>query len=142
MPLTSPDPPSTSKLEELAAEVQTIKDAVARPLPDGIPVELAPVRSGPVQVSVQLPSPHQVTPASTDSFLPVPPNFFSRPRPYSISAEAAVLTPSRSDAASGQQPQPAEPRALGSRVFSGEDIDYYFEKYVYYLSISCNRTTY
>lgn len=125
-----------SKLEELAAEVQTIKDAVApRPLLQVPHVAdlTPPVRSGPVPVpvSVQLPSPLQVPPASTDSYLPAPSNFFTRPRPYSISAESAVLTPSRSDAASsGQQPRTAEPRALGSRVFSGEDIDYYFEKWL------------
>ncbi|KAK4212925.1 hypothetical protein QBC37DRAFT_424042 [Rhypophila decipiens] len=126
-----------SKLEELAAELQTIKDAVAPgPLLQGAhAVEMTPsVHSvpGPAPVSVHLPPLHQATvaSASTDSYLAAPPNFFGRPRPYSISAETTMMTPSRSDgASSGQQQRPAEPRALGSRVFSGEDIDYYFEKY-------------
>ncbi|KAK3322137.1 hypothetical protein B0H66DRAFT_191905 [Apodospora peruviana] len=128
-----------SKLEELAAEVQTIRDAVSVaprpqsqpqplvdvPVPVPVPVELGPVRP------VQLPSPHQ---SLGDSFLPAPgplSNLYTRPRPYSISAETAVLTPSRSDVASSSHlaARPAEPRALGSRVFSGEDIYYYFEKY-------------
>ncbi|KAK0711248.1 hypothetical protein B0H67DRAFT_584748 [Lasiosphaeris hirsuta] len=113
-----------SKLEELAAEVQHIKDAVApRPsLP--LPPELPPVRQ------VQLLRPHLPPHTLGDSFLPAP-SLFNRLRPYPSQSETPALTPARgSDAVSSvQMGRGAEPRALGSRVFSGEDIDYYFEKY-------------
>ncbi|KAK3333716.1 hypothetical protein B0T19DRAFT_354258 [Cercophora scortea] len=112
-----------TKLEELAAEVQTIKDAVApRPMTD-----LPSLRS------VQLPSPHLASHSLGDPYHPAAPapNLFSRARPFIRASETPALTPARtSDAASTRfSGGPAEPRALGSRVFSGEDIDYYFEKY-------------
>ncbi|KAK0621262.1 hypothetical protein B0T17DRAFT_591184 [Bombardia bombarda] len=88
-----------SKLEELAAEVQTIKEAVA-PRPASIPNKTAdlppPIPSLP---PAQLPSPHIATPSLADTFINGPPNPFGRSR------------------------------ALGSRVFSGGDISFYFEKY-------------
>ncbi len=130
-----------SKLEELAAEVQTIKDAVApRPLLT-LPPELPPMRPGPAT----LPRPHipvgppSQPPSLADSYLPTPStNVFDRIRSYSMQGEAPALTPARSsDAASiNHLVRPAEPRALGSRVFSGDDINYYFEKY-FDTALSC-----
>ncbi|KAK5664254.1 hypothetical protein OQA88_471 [Cercophora sp. LCS_1] len=119
-----------SKLEELAAELQNMKDAIAAPRPVlSVPPELPPVR-GPVQ----LPRPHPPVPQQPlpDSFLPAPPNLFNRLRPYTLQGEAPAPTLVRIPdvAMSGQLPlRPAEPRALGSRVFSSEEINYYFDKY-------------
>ncbi|KAK4231535.1 hypothetical protein QBC38DRAFT_465998 [Podospora fimiseda] len=136
-----------SKLEELAAEVQNIKDAVApRPLLD-LSSELGPARRASLplpalsSIPAQLPThslpthnlpiaplgDHYIPPPSSTSFK------FNRPRPYSISGETPLppLTPARTNdvLSAGSAVQLAEPRALGSRVFSGEDIDYYFDKY-------------
>ncbi|KAK4196627.1 hypothetical protein QBC40DRAFT_286955 [Triangularia verruculosa] len=125
-----------SKLEELAAEVQNIKDAVVAPRPVldlhqhhqhghlhfGAPSTAAEPYIPP------LPAPSISTNSVSSNAI------FNRPRLYSVSSEHAVpppLTPAGSNVPSttGHTQHPAEPRALGSRVFSGEDIDYYFEKY-------------
>ncbi|KAK4190089.1 hypothetical protein QBC35DRAFT_111720 [Podospora australis] len=143
-----------SKLEELAAEVQNIKDAVTvtpRTLLDlSSEVNSTPgLRSS---LSVQIPSRLHL-PDTTPTYipapppLPAPPSLFGRQRLYSISHEIPVqpLTPARSSdvPSTAHSVHPAEPRALGSRVFSGEDIDYYFEKYFEhfhpYLPIVRNR---
>jgi len=118
---------SSSKLEELAAEVQTIKDAVApRSILSAAP-ELSPVRD-PVQLPRPQLSPHPLA----DTFLPTPPNLFSRPRPYSLQSETPapppIKMPDVSSLTASLPPHAAEPRALGSRVFSGEEINYYFDK--------------
>ena len=128
-----------SKLEELAAEVQTIKDAVApgRPMLSA-PPELPPVRPVPLPLpvqQVQLPRPQlPPQPLADNTFLPAPPSLFSRLRPYSLQSETPAPTPGEvriNDVVlpPGQLARPAEPRALGSRVFSGEEINYYFDKY-------------
>ncbi|KAK3494951.1 uncharacterized protein B0T23DRAFT_121741 [Neurospora hispaniola] len=147
-----------SKLEELAAELQSLKNTVApRPSLGGLTTELPPIR--PVQfssASPPVPSLPQLTLPGTLSgtlpgglptpgtlpgpFLPglgvptLPPPIFTRPRPFSISSEASTPTPRASDATSvsfslAGLRRPAQPRALGSRVFSGDDINYYFDKY-------------
>lgn len=141
-----------SKLEELAAEVQNIKDAVTvapRTLLD-LSSEVNPSSSARPSISVQIPNllhhPHpghlqsaQPLP-EPNGFIPAPPpppappSLFGRQRLYSISTELPIqpLTPARSSdvpsTSTAHFINPAEPRALGSRVFSGEDIDYYFEK--------------
>ncbi|KAK4459142.1 putative transcription factor [Cladorrhinum samala] len=142
-----------SKLEELAAEVQNIKEAVApRALVD-VPSGLAPARraslpppalsSVPAQLPSHGPASHGLrtapppAPPPEQHYIPAPSSAgafkFGRPRPFSISGETAIppSTPVRTNdvLSAGSAVQLAEPRALGSRVFSGEDIDYYFGKY-------------
>lgn len=135
--LTRPEnAPVNSKLEKLAAEVQTIKDAVT---PSSGP---RPMLSGPALPEllppVQLPRPHHLLSpqllhenASPSPYLPAPANFFTnRLRPYSLQNETPAPTPVRlHDVSMAGLVRPAEPRALGSRVFSGDEISYYFEKY-------------
>ncbi|KAK0623320.1 hypothetical protein B0T14DRAFT_172968 [Immersiella caudata] len=118
-----------SKIEELAAELQTIKEAVApsRPPLISVPPELPPVRPVPVPLPV-----HQQIPSS--NYLPAPSNLFNRLRPYPLQSETPATTPgvvriNDGTLPSGPMALPAEPRALGSRVFSGEEINYYFDKY-------------
>ncbi|KAK0736979.1 hypothetical protein B0T21DRAFT_450186 [Apiosordaria backusii] len=126
-----------SKLEELAAEVQNIKDAVVAPRPvldlhqhhqhSHLHLEAPSITAEPTYIPA-LSAPSISTSSASSNAI------FSRPRLYSISSENAVpppLTPAGSNGPStaGHSQHPAEPRALGSRVFSGEDIDYYFEKY-------------
>jgi transcriptional regulatory protein LEU3 len=112
-----------SKIEELAAELQTIKEAVApsRPPLISVPPELPPVRPVPVQIP-------------SSNYLPAPSNLFNRLRPYPLQSETPATTPgvvriNDGTLPPGQMALPAEPRALGSRVFSGEEINYYFDKY-------------
>jgi len=84
---------------------------------------------------VQLPRPQlPPQPLADNTFLPAPPSLFSRLRPYSLQSETPAPTPGEvriNDVVlpPGQLARPAEPRALGSRVFSGEEINYYFDKY-------------
>ncbi|KAH8890925.1 hypothetical protein GQ53DRAFT_721097 [Thozetella sp. PMI_491] len=131
-----------SKLEELAAEVRNIKEAVApRALPAilNVPPLDSPVLARPIQPvqPVQLPSPHSNPPSlTTDAYLPPRTNSFQRLNPFigSTVAETVPTTPSVTTnestlALTAPAGRPAEPRALGSRVFSGEDITYYFDKY-------------
>jgi hypothetical protein len=129
----------TSKLEELAAEVQTIKEAVApRPIHSVNPQLPSPLGPpGPLVHPSHLPNPNLASqPLGDTSFLPAPPppSLFSRSRTFGLvpPTETPALTPAQAsfDAASIGSGRIAEPRALGSRVFSGEDINYYFEKYV------------
>lgn len=130
--------PANSKLEELAAEVQTIKNAVA---PSSAPRPMLPSPALPELLPpVQLPRPHHLLSPqlpllndnpSSSPYLPAPANFFTnRLRPYSLQNETPAPTPIRlHDVSLASLVRPAEPRALGSRVFSGEEISYYFEKY-------------
>ena len=133
-----------SKLEELAAEVRNIKEAVApRPIPPIL--NPAPVDPQVLARPVQLPSPHSNPPSlTTDSYLPPRANSFVRLNPFIAPAvpETDVSTPALSNDTTLTLPapsgRPTEPRALGSRVFSGDDIDYYFEKYAILLSSLLN----
>ena len=142
----------------MAAELQSLKNTVApRPSLGSLTTELPPIR--PVQfssASPPVPSLPQLTlPGTLSGTLPgglptpgtlpgpflsnlgvptLPPPIFTRPRPFSISSEASTPTPRASDAVSVSYSlaglrRPAQPRALGSRVFSGDDINYYFDRY-------------
>jgi transcriptional regulatory protein LEU3 len=117
----------------LAAEIETIKEAVApsRPPLLSAPPELPPVRPVPVPLPVQQQRQQQI---SSSNYLPAPSNVFNRLRPYTLQSETPATTPgvvriNDGTLPPGQLALPAEPRALGSRVFSGEEINYYFDKY-------------
>lgn len=104
-----------SKLEQLEKEVQSIRDAVST---RALPVE----PSLPTASSPPMPSSH--VPFST---------FPDRPSIPVVSIPEQVPTPSQSTAyttPTGPVKRPSEPRALLSRVFSGESIDHYFDQYV------------
>jgi len=112
-----------SKLEQLEREVQSIRDAVSVPA------------SGPalhVNVGTEFPasiSPHMPSPKNSYSIFPGDSARGSASLPTEIptpSQTTAYTTPTASYSAK----RPSEPRALGSRVFSGESIDIYFDKCV------------
>lgn len=126
---------TSSKLEELADEVRNLKQAVVVP---PAAASTATVSAFPPLRPEQLPSPYlrqqpfnpPLPPASTSY---VPPQSVPAPtlRVPGGSVEPALLTPNLSHLAATAarvSGQIAEPRALASRVFSGEDIDHYFEK--------------
>lgn len=109
---------SHSKLEELQQEVRSIKEAVGKssvPAPASAPFQtriLPPLHTRETPLA---PASATVRPLSTQGLLP------------------AVLTPSvtttptpRTHVSNGRI---AEPRALKSRAFSGEDISFYFDRY-------------
>ena len=121
-----------SKLEELAAEVRNIKEAVAS--------GPASKSSATAVVAAQLPPTHLQSPSarglpymSTGGGIPpsypslptVNPPFQAGPISADIQAASSSLSKFSRPRAAGQV---AEPRALASSVFSGEDIDYYFDK--------------
>ncbi|KAB5570284.1 hypothetical protein GE09DRAFT_1283423 [Coniochaeta sp. 2T2.1] len=121
-----------SKLEELAAEVRNIKEAVA----SGPPSSVSPV------VATQQPPIHLQSPSARGpsylgtggGILPTYPTPPTGNLPFGgglMSADAAqsespALASFTAQRASGQV---AQPRALASSVFSGEEIDYYFDRY-------------
>ncbi|KAK4661496.1 uncharacterized protein QC763_701750 [Podospora pseudopauciseta] len=127
-----------SKLEELAAEVQNIKDAVVAPRPildlhqhhqpSHLHLRAQSISTEPSYIPSLSTTSISASNASSSTV-------FGRPRLCSASSENAVVPPPLTPAGSNvpsttcHAQHPAEPRALGSRVFSGEDIDYYFEKY-------------
>ncbi|WDK15395.1 hypothetical protein CGRA01v4_06676 [Colletotrichum graminicola] len=121
-----------SKLEQLEKEVQTIKNAV-NPHPASSTVPALPAAALP------LPSPDTAYPAvGVFSDHNRPPPSASRvslpalsPVPQTRSMEQ-VPTPTLTSHTTPTGPvrQPAQPRALGSKVLSGEDIDFYFDQYL------------
>ncbi|KAK3942990.1 hypothetical protein QBC46DRAFT_53612 [Diplogelasinospora grovesii] len=133
-----------SKLEELAAELANIKEAVVAPRQQALSV--AAPELPPIVCPLQLPSPQslsQPSQAGDSSF--VPPGTFTRVNPFtpqgaepsptvitsalSSGLAAATAVPPPAGPLPGPSGRPAEPRALRSQVFSGDDIDYYFERY-------------
>ncbi|KAK0722809.1 hypothetical protein B0T26DRAFT_704127 [Lasiosphaeria miniovina] len=132
-----------SKLEELAAELQTIKEAVAPRASLLVPTDGPPAHPHQLPAAVSSVPAVQVVPAhnldglaaplTTSSFLPSPPSLFGNSRSYTAVSDQPAPAPARLDDAipdaDGLSRRRAEPRALGSRVFSGEDIEYYFDKY-------------
>ncbi|KAK1980855.1 hypothetical protein LZ30DRAFT_721935 [Colletotrichum cereale] len=125
-----------SKLEQLEKEVQTIKNAV-NPRPVSSAAAAAPL----APAALPLPSPNTAYPAvGVFSDHNHPPPSASRvslpalsPVPQSRPTEQ-VPTPTLTSHTSHTTPtgparQPAQPRALGSKVLSGEDIDSYFDQY-------------
>uniref|UniRef100_L2G9U7 Binuclear zinc transcription factor n=1 Tax=Colletotrichum fructicola (strain Nara gc5) TaxID=1213859 RepID=L2G9U7_COLFN len=115
------------KLEQLEKEVQTIKNAV-NPSPVSAAGVLPPA-------ALPLPSPSSAYPAS--AFADRPPPSAGRvslpalsPVPHSRTAEQ-VPTPTLTShtTPTGPPRHPAQPRALGSKVLSSEDIDFYFDTY-------------
>ncbi|GKT46705.1 replication factor A protein 1 [Colletotrichum spaethianum] len=118
------------KLEQLEKEVQTIKNAV-----NPSPVSAAGVLPA---AALPLPSPSTAYPAV---------GVFSdhtRPTPSASRVSLPALSPVPQTRPTEQVPTPtltshttptgptrqtAQPRALGSKVLSGEDIDFYFDHY-------------
>lgn len=118
-----------SKFEELVQEVQNIKQAVAPRTP-----------STPQLPLPAIPTPHsqQTSPRAEQSRAYANAVFtadttplstmasFTAPPPRAIqetSTSAQIATPASATT------RPSQPRALKSRVFAGQDIDFYFDKY-------------
>lgn len=127
-----------SKFEELVQEVQNIKQAVAPRTPSTPQLPLP---------SVPTPQPQQTSPRSEQSRIYTNAAFsagttplssmasFTAPPPRAIPETASVpaLTPSNQiTTPSSATPRPSQPRALKSRVFAGQDIDFFFERYFEY----------
>lgn len=114
-----------SKLEQLEKEVQTIKNAV-----NPSPVSVA--------AALPFPSPNTAYPAVgvfSDHGRPPPsasrvslPALSPVPRPHPEQVPTPTLTSHTTPTAPARQP--AQPRALGSKVLPGEDIDFYFDQCV------------
>lgn len=117
-----------SKLEQLEKEVQTIKNAV-NPSPVSATGALPPSA-----LPLPLPSPSTAYPASA---------FSDRPPPSAGRVSLPALSPVHQGRSAEQVPtptltshttptgparHPAQPRALGSKVLSSEDIDFYFDR--------------
>ncbi|GJC80706.1 putative transcription factor SEF1 [Colletotrichum liriopes] len=109
--------------DPLEKEVQTIKNAV-NPSPVSAAGALPPA-------ALPLPSPstaYPAPPAPSASRVSLP---ALSPVPQSRPTEQ-VPTPTLTShtTPTGPARQPAQPRALGSKVLSGEDIDFYFDHYL------------
>ncbi|KAI5928401.1 hypothetical protein F4810DRAFT_643437 [Camillea tinctor] len=111
-----------SKLDELVQEIQSIKQTVggAAPLP-GYTQQPQPQPQQHGELRPSLPSPAGTSgtttiPAAVESSTIAPSSGLQTPVTTTLAPQDPVVAPSL-------------PRALGSRPFSGEDIDYYFQKY-------------
>lgn len=126
-----------SKFEELVQEVQNIKQAVAPRTPSTpqLPLPAIPTPQ-PQQTSPRTDEQSRLytnaaftagtTPLSSMASFTAPP-----PRAIPEPASAPTLTPSGqiTTPASSTTTRPSQPRALKSRVFAGQDIDFHFDKY-------------
>lgn len=131
-----------SKFEELVQEVQSIKNAVgprdlsATPqqqlplpaLPPSQHISSAAAADGGARLYPSAPFTAGATPISSIASFSAPPP----PRTLQEPSSSAVpgLTPGQITSPSSAGPaHPSQPRALRSRVFAGQDIDFYFDKY-------------
>lgn len=136
-----------SKFEELVQEVQNIKQAVGPRPPSGAPQGQLPLPPIP---PIPQPSQQQLSPALDHGRLfPTAPfsagatplasiSSFSAPAPPRTipdTSSVPALTPGGGSLATPSSTgtgRPSQPRALKSRVFAGQDIDFYFDKYFEY----------
>lgn len=137
-----------SKFEELVQEVQSIKQAVASDprgpttpggtLPQGqLPLPALPQSSQHLSSSIDQNNGDRLFPSAPYGPSPTPITSiasFSQPAPPRVAAEASsvpdltpgqITTPSSADVSRAT----SQPRALKSRVFAGQDIDFYFDTY-------------
>lgn len=113
-----------SKLDELVREIQSIKQSVGSTTP------LA-VAAAPMKEPFMAPRPGW-TPSDTLAALAKPAH--AGLATGSSSSNTALAPTSPLPHATRHQDasvSPSQPRALGSQPFSGEDIDYYFQKLVW-----------
>ncbi|KAI8634603.1 hypothetical protein F5Y19DRAFT_118501 [Xylariaceae sp. FL1651] len=113
-----------SKLDELVQEIQSIKQSVESTSSTNLPRQnaVAPPRELATQ-QLRIPSPSGLSSGSTSK----------QHAPVSMGTgilepAVALNTPATSLLADSSV-EPSLPRTLGSYPFSGEDIDYYFQKY-------------
>lgn len=110
-----------SKLEELQQEVRSIKEAVGK---SAVPSPIYTRTLPPINTRDGLLS-HTLPPMRPfDAPVMLPP----------VLTPSVTTTPTPKTVISSLGGRTAEPRALKSRAFSGEDINYYFDKYVRSLS--------
>ncbi|KAI0847787.1 hypothetical protein F5Y00DRAFT_240414 [Daldinia vernicosa] len=122
-----------SKLDELVQEIQSIKQSVSgqsASLPSQT-AEFSPQNEvlTPLKESVPprlgVPSPISVS-ADVDGRAPV---IIATTTSTTVAPSSVIHTPASIPLIQGPAPEPALPRALGSQPFSGEDVEYYFQKY-------------
>lgn len=140
-----------SKFEELVQEVQNIKQAVhVGPRPPSAAAAAAAAATAQLPLpSIPPPASQQLSPALEHGRLfPAAPftsstatplasiASFSAPAPPRNVTDTSSVTPaltpggaSLATPASTATGRPSQPRALKSRVFAGQDIDFYFDKY-------------
>lgn len=136
-----------SKLEELAQEVRSIREAVTAPAKPSsevavgtgaaVPVSFIPPPPLPVARPLQQPSPQSENrPISgLSAASPVPTGQaiagLAAGSGYNSSLTQTPSGPLGPSPVATGSAAPSEARALGSRVFCGEDIDFYFQQCVY-----------
>lgn len=131
--------PLHSKFEELVQEVQNIKQAVAPRTPSTpqLPLPTLPTP----QAQHTSPRAEQTRLYSNAAFTAAPAPMstmasFTAPPPRAIPEPSSVpaLTPASQSMTTpaSSASRPSQPRALKSRVFAGQDIDFYFDKYFEY----------
>ncbi|OTB20489.1 hypothetical protein K445DRAFT_312947 [Daldinia sp. EC12] len=122
-----------SKLDELVQEIQSIKQSVSgqsTTLPSQAP-DFSPQNEGltPLKESVAprlgVPSPISVS-ADVEGRAPTT---VATTTSTTVAPSSVIHTPTSIPLIQGPPAEPALPRALGSQPFSGEDVDYYFQKY-------------
>ncbi|CAN8096979.1 unnamed protein product [Discula destructiva] len=127
-----------SKFEELVQEVQSIKQAVGPRTPSEhhqqLPLPPLPAPQHIAQPASDTSRLYSSAPFSTGATPISNIASFSAPAPPRTIPESSSsvpgLTPAQITTPSSAGPRgPSQPRALKSRVFAGQDIDYYFDKY-------------
>lgn len=132
-----------SKFEELVQEVQNIKQAVGPRPPSAVSQAQLPLPPIPAPAQ-QLSSPvlnhagrlFPTAPFSSSATPMASISAFTNPGPPRVVPEKTTSTPAMTPAGaslatpvSTEASRPSQPRALKSRVFAGQDIDFYFDKY-------------
>jgi hypothetical protein len=115
-----------SKLDELVQEIQSIKQSVGSASSTNLPQSNAvasPFRE-PTAQQLSIPSPSGVSSGSASK------HHVTGPRSAgTLDSSAALNTPATTTLLQDLSSEPSLPRTLGSYPFSGDDIDYYFQKF-------------
>ncbi|OTA66607.1 hypothetical protein K449DRAFT_235257 [Hypoxylon sp. EC38] len=121
-----------SKLDELVQEIQNIKQSVTGQSSSS-PSQataysqqngpISPFKdTGPSRLGVP-------SPASVSAPVEVRPPVITTSSSITVAPSSVIHTPTSIPLIQSPSAEPTLPRALGSQPFSGEDIDYYFQKY-------------
>ncbi|KAI0010339.1 hypothetical protein F4779DRAFT_317499 [Xylariaceae sp. FL0662B] len=120
-----------SKLDELAQEIRSIKQSVSDRSVSS-PSQTTEYHERNALESFKEPGPSQLgipSPASASAGAVVKPGVLNTSNIVAITPSPVLQSPATTLLTKDVAVEPSLPRALGSYPFSGEDIDYYFQKY-------------
>ncbi|KAI0840553.1 hypothetical protein F5Y06DRAFT_243026 [Hypoxylon sp. FL0890] len=121
-----------SKIDELVQEIQSIKQSVAGQSSSSPSQATAySQQNGPISPFKDAGPPRLgvPSPGSVSTGADVRPPVIATSSSITVAPSSVIHTPTSIPLVQSPPAEPTLPRALGSHPFSGEDIDYYFQKY-------------